>query len=65
MLAAFRSRIKPVFITTLDNEVALTIEANPFVSAGGVGTLGLVLSLETFLTQVTKEVTLEAWPERN
>ena len=48
-----------------DDEVAVAVEADPSVSAAGVGTLDLVLPADAFVTQVAAEVTLEARPERN
>ena len=45
-----------------NQEIAVVAEADPSTSAGGVGTLDLVLPSHTFLAQVATEMSLEARP---
>ena len=46
----------------LCEEIAMTVEADPSVTTGGVGTLDLVLTTGTFLVKVAAKVALKAWP---
>ena len=53
-------------IKIFHDEVAVTAKADPSVLiTGGVGTLDLILSTGTVLTQIATEVTSEARPARH
>ena len=43
-------------------EVVVTVETDPFVAEGGIGTLDLILTTGTFLEKVAAKVALKAWP---